>query len=276
MVKIITHPTSGKTFKLGRRRPVTKGFHLKLSNYLHEARAAQIVPSYGDYGGAAKPALENIYMNDTLGDCVIAAMGHVEGVLTGNAGDLVTYGQEQIIAEYSAIGGYVPGDPSTDNGCDEVTALNYWMTHGFPNGHHRIAGWMTVDPLNALEFKAALYLFENLYFGVELPDAWINPMPAEPGFGWWVNGPPDPNNGHAFCAFGWTPKNLLIDTWGMTGYLSDPAVSAYCTEKAGGELYTVISQDAIRKASQRAPNALDWSQLVADFDSMGGNIKVTG
>jgi hypothetical protein len=212
-------------------------------------------------------------MNDTLGDCVIAAMGHVEGVLTGNAGDEVLYTSDEIVAEYSAIGGYVPGDPSTDNGCDEVTALNYWMTYGFPNGSHKITGWMAVNPNNPDEYKAALYLFENLYFGVELPDAWVNPPPSQSGFGWYINGEPDPNNGHAFCGVGWNKKNIIIDTWGMTGYLSDPAVGYYCSEKSGGDLYTVISKDGIAKATERAPNALDWSQLVADFDSMGGNVS---
>ena len=33
----------------------------------------------------------------------------------------------------------------------------------------------------------------------------------------------------------------------------------------------VLSTDAIEKANQKAPNGFDWSQLLADFDSMGGD-----
>jgi hypothetical protein len=31
--------------------------------------------------------------------------------------------------------------------------------------------------------------------------------------------------------------------------------------------------DATSKANQKAPNGFDWSQLIADFDSMGGNVS---
>jgi len=40
-----------------------------------------------------------------------------------------------------------------------------------------------------------------------------------------------------------------------------------------GEVYTVVSQDGINKATQKAPNGFDWSQLIADFDSMGGSVS---
>ncbi len=40
-----------------------------------------------------------------------------------------------------------------------------------------------------------------------------------------------------------------------------------------GEVYTVVSTDGINKASQKAPNGFDWSQLTADFDSMGGSVS---
>ena len=79
-----------------------------------------------------------------LGDCVIAGGYHVEAVWTGNAGQLFTATDAQIVADYGAIGGYVPGDPSTDNGCDEQTAFNYWTKTGFANGT-TLAGWLAVD-----------------------------------------------------------------------------------------------------------------------------------
>jgi hypothetical protein len=185
----------------------------------------------------------------------------------------------EIIGLYSAIGGYVPGDPSTDQGCDEQTALNYWENNGAlpphktnPTGQHRIAGWMTVDSTNAEECQTALWLFENLYFGIELPDAWINPVPKASGFTWDVAGDPDPNNGHCVAGVGYNSTGIAIDTWGMTGVMTYAAVAKYPKQASGGELYTVVSMDAISKANEKAPNGFDWSQLIADFDSMGGNV----
>jgi hypothetical protein len=65
----------------------------------------------------------------------------------------------------------------------------------------------------------------------------------------------------------------VIDTWGMTGLMTNAAVAMYPNQASNGELYTVVSMDAIAKANQKAPNGFDWSQLIADFDSMGGNVS---
>jgi len=277
-VKTVQHPVSGQSFKLGRKRPVARCPRFALRNYL--SRGMPAPPATCDFTKHAAAALSKIYDNDTLGDCVIAGMAHVVGVMTGNAGAKpFLYSNAQIVGLYSAIGGYVPGQASTDQGCDEQTALNYWENNGAlppnttsPTGAHKIAGWMTVDSTNVEEFQTALWLFENLYFGIELPDAWVNPMPSASGFVWDAAGPPDPNNGHCVVGVGYTSAGVVIDTWGMTGLMTNAALAKYPNQAANGELYTVVSMDALGKANQKAPSGFDWSQLVADFDSMGGSV----
>lgn len=267
MLKLLTHPTTGQTFKMGRRRPVARGPRFSLKNYIQKSLPAP--PAVCNYAPKATAALEQIYLNDTLGDCVIACMAHTEDVLTGNAGVTPTiYTPQQITKLYSEIGGYMPGNPSTDNGCDEQTALNYWQRTGNPLP--RIQAWMAVNGNEPLEVRTALWLFENLMFGVELPDAWVNPMPSASGFTWGAAGPPDPDNGHCFLGCGYSPSEVIISTWGMTGYIENAAIEKYATTEGQGELYAVISTTAIAKATQKAPNGFDWSQLLADFDSMKG------
>jgi hypothetical protein len=270
-VKTIHHPTTGRNVRFGRTRPVARGPRLNLGNYL--TRKLPAPPPSADYSAPAATALANVYENDTLGDCVIAGMAHVVGVLTAGAGNEFVFNDDQITTLYSAIGGYVPNDPSTDQGCDEVTALNYWENNGAPAGENQIAGWLAVNGNDPVEFRTALWLFENLYFGIELPDAWVNPMPSAPGFVWDAAGPPDQNNGHCVVGVGYTSEGVTIDTWGMLGLITNAAIAKYATPHAHGDLYTVISQEAISKASQKAPNGFDWSQLVADFDSMGGKVS---
>jgi hypothetical protein len=274
--KVLVHPVTGKTVRLGRNRPRARSPRLKLRNYLMRALAPP--PASRDYTPASQAALAEMYMNDTLGDCVIAGIGHVVGVLTSNAGDPFLYTDDQIVALYSAIGGYDPsqtqpdGSNPTDNGCDEETALNYWQNNGAPAGSHQIAGSISIDPTNQEEIQTALYLFENLYFGIELPDAWINPFPSAAGFIWDVAGDPDPENGHCVIGACYDYTGVGIDSWGMLGMITYAAIAQYCAQSANGALYSVISEDSIALATAKAPTGFDWSQLTADFDSLGGNV----
>ncbi len=263
-------PYLGRQIKFGRVRSPAMQPRLKLSNYLLKSLPSP--PASVDYTPKAMASLNQVYGNSELGDCVIACMAHVAGILTGNAdGNPLLFTQQQIIALYSAIGGYVPGNPATDRGCSIQDALNFWRSHGAPIGSHQIVGAIRVDPSNPEEYRTALWLFENLVFGVELPDAWIaNPMP---GFVW-QPGTPDPQNGHCICGAGYGSQGVTVATWGMLGAVTDAAMKYNIAPQAGGELYAVISQDAISKATLKAPNGFNWSQLVADFDAMGGNVPV--
>lgn len=261
---------TGRPFKMGRNRPVAVAPHMKLRNYLTKGLPAP--PASCDYTKPSMSALSNVYENNSLGCCVVSGMAHVIATLTGNAGDLFTFSDQQIIALYSAIGGYVPGDPSTDQGCDEVTALNYWIKQGAPIGSNKILGYLSVDPTDLNQVHLAQFLFENLYFGIELPDAWVNNMPQASGFTWDVAGQPDPENGHCVVGCGFTSQGVLFDTWGLIGTMTNAAVEQYAGSNDGGALYTVISQEMISKATQKAPNGFDFAALVADFDSLGGSV----
>jgi hypothetical protein len=246
------------------------GPRLFLRKYLRlEAPPA---PPSCDYSKPALSVLDKIYLNNKLGDCVIAAGYHVVGVATGNAGDLFKATNHQLIADYSAIGGYVPGDPSTDNGCDEVTALNYWTEHGFADKTKDL-GWLVVDPSKRQEICAAQYLFENLFFGMDLPNEWVSPMPNASGFTWDAAGPPVQANGHCVAGVGYNANGVIIDTWGMLGTLTWKAIAQYCASSNGGGLYVILTPDQLKKGQAKAPNGIDWTTLIQDFDAMGGNVK---
>lgn len=271
-VKEVFAPHLNRKVKFGRKRPVTVGPHLKLSRYLDLAKLPAPPPSM-DYSPAASASLSNVMLNDAEGDCVIAAGYHITGVATGNAGDLYVPSDTEINADYSAVGGYVPGDPSTDNGCMVTDALNYWTSHGFSNGT-KLLGWLAVDGTSPIEYKTALWLFENLDFGIELPDAWVNPFPSGPGFTWGKAGSADPNNGHSICGVGYTSSGVTVCSWGLLGLLTDAAIAAYATSRSGGELYVLLTPDQLLKGQSKAPNGFAWADLIADFDRLGGNVPM--
>jgi hypothetical protein len=195
-------------FRMGRGRPLARCPRFSLRDYLMKDLSPP--PASCDYSAKAGKALSQLYLNYKLGDCVIADIGHVVGVLTAGAGNQFVYSDAQILQLYEAIGGYVPNHPNTDDGCDEHTALNYWQHHGAPSGTHKIAGWVAVNGADPNEYRTALRLFENLYFGLELPDKWVSPMPTRAGFTWDVAGPPNPDNGHCVVGVGYSNKGMKI------------------------------------------------------------------
>jgi hypothetical protein len=159
-LKIITNEM-GQQFKMGRKRPIARGPRLSLKNYL--TRALATPPAAVDYTKAASAELAQVLMNDQLGCCTASGAFHIDGVLLGNAGSPLTWIDEQIVAFYSATTGYIPGDPSTDQGGNEQDVLNYWQSKGLlANGDHKIKGWLAVNGNDVEECKTAVYLFENL------------------------------------------------------------------------------------------------------------------
>jgi len=230
-------------------------------------------PTSVDFSAKAMPSLNEMYLNDSEGDCVIAGGYHVVGVETGNAtGSPFIATAVQINEDYGAIGGYVPGDPSTDNGCDEETALQYWIATGFKNGT-KLAGRLQLDATNKLQVMQAIDLFENAFLGLCLPKSYISPFPSASGFVWDVDSP-DFNNGHCVIVVGYNTQGVIISTWGMLGILTWAALAALCVASAGGQIFVMLSPDQVAKGQAKAPNGFAWADLVKLFDAMGGDVPV--
>jgi hypothetical protein len=266
IIQTPNHPTLKQVCLGGRIRPKTRCRRIHLSNYI---RALPTAPSSVDYTAKAQAVLSNVYLNETLGDCVIAGGYHVLGVVSGNADQMFAATNDQIIADYSAIGGYKPGDPSTDNGCDETVALDYWTQHGFADGS-KLSGWASLDPSDVACMQAAAWLFENLYYGFELPDGWISPFPSGNGFTWDVAGDPDQNNGHCVMSAGYDASGVKVCTWGLIGNLTWKAIAKYGAQAVGGEVYCLLSPDMIAKGQQKAPNGVAWDDLIGDLATLNG------
>jgi hypothetical protein len=269
-LKIITHPETGKTFKMGRVRPRVRQPRLALLNYLGLNLPK---PPDGplDYTAKAKTFLAEVLANDSLGDCTCAGIMHVGGAFLGNVDQSIPFTEADTIGLYEKVCGYNPSDPSTDQGGNEQDVLNYVKANGLlADGSHKIAAWAGVNGAEELQVKTAIWLFENVYFGVELPDAWVNPMPSGDGFVWDVAGDANPEQGHCFVGLGYTDQGVMIDTWGMIGIITWAAIAKYATSHGSGELYTVFGPDSLSKASAKCPAGFDATQLAADIQAYAG------
>lgn len=261
-MRTLVHPVTGRTLSLGRNKPLARAPHLRVANYF--LRTLPYPPATEDYSSPEDTLQSNLLGNDTNGDCTIAAAFHIAGTMIANAGAPIPLGLNAAAAVklyYQLTGG-------PDTGLDEQLVWNYWQTYGLlPDGSHKIVGRGGVVATDPTEVKTAIWLFENLYFGMSLPDDWINPPPSGSGFVWDVAGDPDPDNGHAFQGYGYSAVGVLINTWGMLGTMTWAALAKYGTQAAGGDLATVFSLDAIDAATAKAPNGFDFSQLMADLQA---------
>jgi hypothetical protein len=196
--------------------------------------------------------------NDVMGDCTIAAPGHLIQCWSAANGAQIILPDAAIVAAYSAVGGYVPGDASTDNGAFELDVLNYWRQTGV--GGHKILAYVAVDPANRRHVEIAMNLFGGLYAGLSLPlsaqeeEVWTVPNSGPVG-----TGAPGSWGGHAVPWVNYGPLGVVCVTWGALKTMTWNFAAAY-TE----ELYACLSDDWA-PGGRVAPNGFDLAALQADL-----------
>lgn len=255
---------TGKFYAFGRARPTTLP-----KAYFHEFLTSTPLPTPPatcDWSTRAPNALSNIYLNDQLGCCVISGCAHMIGVWTG---DSVIFTSQQIKNEYGLCG-YPP-----DQGCSEQDLLTKWTQGNFASvANTQLLGFTGVDASDVSICKSCINLFGGLVLGIELPNAYTNPMPSASGFTWDVAGRPNPRQGHCIVAVGYNAIGVLVATWGMLGTLTWAALAKYCVAAAGGELYAAMSSEWYNNSKSTAPNAIDDYTLTQYFNSIGGSVPL--
>ena len=115
-----------------------------------------------------------MFGNNLYGCCVPAGMGHQQMLLQAEGQESYSYDTDAILKNYTAMTGFDPNDPSTDNGTDMRAAYKYWRKSGFVDAlgtMHKIDGWVLLEPGNLQELKVALYLFGTVGVGYEWPES---------------------------------------------------------------------------------------------------------
>jgi hypothetical protein len=281
----------GHSFHVGgRHRPImTRQTHPHLYHAMAKFLTTEGLPTAPDtfdYSSTSNAAQAMILANGPddsapegakqgVGDCTSAARSHIIDAITASAGSPVVMSCDQTLAFYSASTGYVVGNPSTDQGGDEVTVLTTWRDRGQAIDGHSIVAYMTVDASRGEAFvKSVLYTFENLYYGMELADPWLEI--SGDGFVWDVGAPPNPSSGHAVPALGANAQGTKVNSWGRRGTLTWAANEEFTSESNGGNLFVVLTPEIIERATQKTPNGVDWDGLQAMINSLPGVMTPPG
>lgn len=222
--------------KLGKLPARPGAVKLKLANYIDTSVLPKPPASFGH---ERLVTAWGMAMNDQLGCCVVSGAAHESLLWNKEAGKTVRFDDNSIIRNYSAIGGYVPGRPDTDQGCDMEVAAKYRRQTGIVDAdgnRHKIGAYIALEPGNVTQLWYATYLFDGVGIGVEFPSQWMDAFNQHRTWGRVSH--PKNVGGHYIPGVSKRNRNALIVSWGVvvpltaSGYsqFNDETV-AYLTEE---------------------------------------------
>jgi hypothetical protein len=244
--------------KLGRKPARRDPRTLQLANYVDHGILPS-VPGHFNWGRA----VDNwpVMLNDRLGDCTCACVGHTIQCWTANAGQEVILPDDEILHLYEAVSGYDPATGANDDGAVELDVLNYWRQTGVAG--HQIAAYVALEPGNHDHMRIATFLFGAVYTGIALPqtiqgqEVWSVPPEGPNGAG-----APGSLGGHAVPVVGYDASGYTCITWGYEQRLTYGFADTYMEES-----YAIISPEWVTQG-KRAPSGFDLVALQNDLAAL--------
>lgn len=249
----------GRNVRLGRVRPRVKPQAIRLAPYL--APGATPPPASVDWYSQAKQSISRMYLNDLLGDCVIAGKMHFLGAASANdknPGGVVVATDTEVRNQYVAICG--PGD----QGCVITDVLNVFKTKGLTAGGrtYKIDGYVSVENTDRTETQIAIFLFGGLTLGINIPQEWVD----APENGVWDATNSGIVGGHDVEALGYNSTGVVVSTWGG---LRTITWRAFTSPRWVEETYAKLAP--IWYGSDKvAPSGFNYDKLLADLRKIGG------
>jgi hypothetical protein len=194
-------------------------------------------------------------LNDTLGDCTIAGVGHAIQVWTLAKGNEVTVADSTVLQYYEQWDGYNPNNPSSDQGGVELDVLNDWRQQG--SADHPLLAYADPDPQDSLHVQQAIWLFGGLYIGLQLPTSAQTQDVWDVGSG--PNGEPGSWGGHCVFVPDYDADTLTCITWGQLKKMTWGFWGTYCDEA-----HALLSTDWKPQAG------FDIAALQADLSTVTG------
>jgi hypothetical protein len=233
-----------------------------------KARGAQSPPKTSYVG---RKAVLPMFANDRYGCCVFATKGH--GVIVHETSsrqrEPIALTSADVLAAYSAVTGFDPLDPRTDNGAYMLDGMNYERRVGIgreaDGTTHRIYAFAALKiPLTTAEFAWSHWVFGGVQIGAWLPLSAADQI--RDGKPWEVvkgdRAEPGSWGGHAMHVVGYDSKGVELGTWGQRQRASWAWLKEYVDEA-----YVAISEDFIRKGGT-TPQGFNVERLEAMLEEI--------
>lgn len=235
-----------------------------LGDFLDRATTWPAVPPQG-WEAAINPSDWGMLGNDTVGDCACAGIMHLVQAQSANAGAPLHSTTAQTLALYSAVTGYNPNDPSTDQGTVLADLLAYVKANGLEMLDATgktvtvdIEGFASLDISSTAQLRYASYTFGGSYLGIACPQK------CESDTANWNFGPGLPlAGGHCITRVGEGSAGGHIVSWGMVIPYSNSFWTAY-----GDEAWAVITKAWVN-AQDKSPSGLDLNGLLSAIKELG-------
>lgn len=235
--------TQPSTYRLGRTPNDPSKPRVRLTADI--APAGFTPPASVDYYSHVPAQSWGMDGNDSVGDCTCAEVDHAIKALQVTAGNTeVTSSAAEVLAAYSAITGYNPANPSSDQGAMMQDVRAYWRKNGFTLGgkNDKIALFAEVDHTNLDLVRWCIDRFGEVGVGVNFPSSAMDQSNA--GQPWDVVQGSPIEGGHAVAAVGYDASHIYLVTWGKVQPATWAWFQAYCEET-----WTQLSTDFVNGAS---------------------------
>ena len=242
-------------YALGKKPPRHDPRTLQFTKYLTSYALSAPVQAHWGHGLPFQ-----MLGNDAYGDCVEAGFAHQVQVWCDRAGHPFTPTTGETLGAYSAITGFSPDDPSSDQGTDMLTACRYWKAAGFAG--HKADAYLAIQPAEVTFIKDAIAYYGGCYIGLAMPLSAQNQV----GDLWTVTSGPDSEagswGGHCVNLTGYDADTLWCCTWGALQGMTWEWLETYLDEA-----YVLLSRDWLR-ATGLSPSGLAWGALQADLANL--------
>jgi hypothetical protein len=225
------------------------------------------VTLYQEVDRASKVQSWPMYLNDQIGDCTIAGAAHMFSAMAAYARDVqVTFADAEIQRVYSAVGGYVPGNPATDNGCVMEEVLAWLKANPMTDeagGEHKVLGYARIgNPADEVLIGQVLDVFGSVYVGFDVQQSVMTEFENHQPWTWTAGEPYV--GGHCVVLQRRDPCGSVVGvlnyvTWGALQRATFPW-QAHTVSEA----WAVVTEDWLNTAGQTV-EGLDVSQLLSDM-----------
>lgn len=203
--------------------------------------------------------------NNHIGDCAPVAALHGQMLFEHESGNDPNFTPllSDAIAAYSAIGGYNPNVPGTDNGCTPNGVLSYWRKTGMIG--RKIDAYAGVNQASVPALQSAASAFGGLFLPLGLPKSCRNqkiwtPLadltsPKAQPWSW---------GGHLAWLAKYDADLAYVVTWGKLKPVTWDFIRLY-----GFEVTACLGGDWISRVTHLSPTGFDMAALQAKLAALG-------
>lgn len=239
--------------KLGKLPARPNAVALKFSTFFNAAALPTPPAEFGHYSVGASWGMLG---NDQYGDCVLAGAAHETMVWAFTGGKRVVFDETCVLADYSALTGFTPSNPASDQGTDMQQAASYRRKVGVEDmsgNRHLIDSYVAIDAGRADELALAVYLTGAAGVGLNLPSSAEDQF--DKGQPWTVVPGATIEGGHYVpCVGRNSDGNYLVVTWGRLHAMTPKFYETYCDEALA-----YVSIEALR--NNLSPEGFDAEKL---------------